>query len=222
MSHSGSFVVLMGTDLKKCSFATMNALYNVVNDGYYRNNIKFNILKSKRVSSVDNFSADLGFHSHPELSALFVYFEGDLLDASAFDLREFEGYKWYTSRKDISMLPDFITQNTIFGTVGYKPHHHYPDNKHFEVTAFTSFKPNVGTFILPITEKYFATLFQVKQYIVEILVEHNLVSYYGVKHNYIETGRTLVATEDDRVAIGLSRLFDAEPFTLCTMVKDWN
>ncbi|KAL6949900.1 hypothetical protein ACO0QE_000567 [Hanseniaspora vineae] len=222
MSHPGSIVVLLGTDLKKCTYETMHALYDVVNDGYYRNNIKFKILKSKRISSVDNFSGDLGFHSHPELSALFLYFEGDLMDDSAFDVKKYEGYKWYTPKKDVSTLPNFIKQNSIFGTVGYKPHHHYTDNKHFEVTAFTSFKPNVGTFLLPLTEKYFATLFEVKQYIVEIIVEHNLVSYYSKKHNYIETARTCVATEDDRVAIGLTRSFDAEPFTLSTMIKDWN
>ena len=222
MAESGSLVVLTGTDLQKCDKSIILALFNVINTAYHRNNVKFNIMKNDRIKDVSLFLSDIGFDKNADNCVLIVYFEGPVANAHAFDVGVFEGIQVYTPKRSVKSIPPFSANNNILGTVGFKPHHEYADGEHFEVTSFTSLKPKLGTVLLPLCENYFATLFKVKQYIAEVVVEHDLVPYYTEKHNYVETKRFFVPKDYDPVTTGLEPGIEAEPFFMATMIKDFN
>ncbi|KAL6949899.1 hypothetical protein ACO0QE_000566 [Hanseniaspora vineae] len=222
MSQEGALVVLTGTDLQKCDKSIILTLFNVINTAYHRNNVKFNIMKNDRIKDVSVFLSDIGFDKNSDNCVLIVYFEGPVANAHAFDVNTFEGHQFYTPKSSVEVIPAFTENDTILGTVGFKPHHDYADGEHFEVTSFTSLKPKLGTTLLPLCERYFAKMFKVKQYIAEVVVEHDLVPYYTEKHNYVETKRFFVPKDYDPVTTGLEPGIEAEPFFMATMIKDVN
>ncbi|OBA24880.1 hypothetical protein HANVADRAFT_54246 [Hanseniaspora valbyensis NRRL Y-1626] len=222
------FVAINAVDLFNLSSKHQLEILNKVNTGYYRNNVKFNVTAGYRIKNLSTFKSDSGFEDHLDKCYLYLFMEkgktfyDNLIKSPNLKRETFQDYEvLFVKENDDSYLK--FDSSDIKGTLGFKPHHNYLDGKTIEPTCFTTFLPKLGFFMLPYLEKHFATLFKVEQYIVEIIVEHNLLDYYNKYHNYTEIKRIVIPIDYDPEETGLEQgIILNVPMTLSTMIKDFN
>ena len=218
-------VVVKAADLLQLTEENQTAIMNKINDGYAKNHAKFNTLEGNRIKDLENFAGDSGFAGHLNESYMYLYAKKDsnlykaLTKQADIKKETFDDYEiiWITKDVDSEVI---ITENAIDGCVGFKPHHSYPDGKTIEPTCFVSFLPRLGSSLLPLGEKHFATIFDVEQYIVEVFVEHNLKEYYGNYHNYTEIRQFHIPIDYSPEETGLEPgIIFKQPMNMSVMVK---
>ncbi|XBW35641.1 hypothetical protein QEN19_001215 [Hanseniaspora menglaensis] len=218
-------IAINGVDLFQLGNDTQLKIMNKINEGYYRNNSKFKLMEGQRIIDLPSFSYAMGFNSNPDKCVFYIFLEknksfyNNMIKNPDLKKEVFLNYEIFFVNKDNEEFMQ-LKENDIKGTVGFKPHHSYPDGKTIEPTCFTTFIPKLGSFLLPFLEKHFAKLFNVEQYIVEIIIEHNLYDYYTKYHNYVEIKRYVVPIDYDPEVTGLEKgIILNRPMTMSVMKK---
>ncbi|KAL6935110.1 uncharacterized protein HGUI_00403 [Hanseniaspora guilliermondii] len=225
-SHETHALLLVkAADLFQLSTENQTAIMDKINLGYARNHAKFNTMEGGRIKDLENFPGDSGFAGHLNESYMYLYVKKDSDTYKSLS-------SLATSRKEIYYLYEIIhvTQENkdkflisvedIEGCVGFKPHHSYPDGKTIEPTCFVSFLPRLGSILLPLGEKHFATMFEVKQFIVEVFIEHNLREYYAEHHNYTEIRQFHIPIDYSPEETGLEPgIIFKQPMNMSVMIK---
>ncbi|XBW36725.1 hypothetical protein QEN19_002302 [Hanseniaspora menglaensis] len=220
------FFAYQAAELFKLSRENQLKIIDRINEGYLRNNEKFNIMKGKRIEDPESFNLSLGFPIDSSSCYLYLFleksetFDMDLSNCKSMKREIFQGYEFYFPRKADESFLKFNSLD-IKGILGFKPHHSYPNGKTIEPTSFTTFSPKLGSLMLPMLEKHYATLFEVDNYIVEVIVEHKLCEYYSNHHNYAEIKRFVVPVDykSDESEI-IPGLILNKPMTISVMIKN--
>lgn len=220
-----ALLLIKAADLFQLSKENQTAIMNKINFGYARNHAKFNTMEGGRIKDLDNFAGDAGFEGHLNESYLYLYTKKNShayksLSSSADSQKEI--YDLYEMIHVTQENKDqfVITEEDIDGCVGFKPHHSYPDGKTIEPTCFATFLPRLGSVLLPLGEKHFATMFDVEQFIVEVFIEHNLREYYANYHNYTEIRQFHIPIDYSPEETGLEPgIIFKKPMNMSVMIK---
>lgn len=202
--------------LRACPESTIADLREVVNDGYDKQVVKYNIVQTPRVHFISTFFANLGLTDDRCLLYVMIDSVEDIGGSPEY-ITELGDYKLYDIKE--SAAYNFSREN-VKATLAYRPwpKDQYPGS--FEITGYTSFDKGCGLQLFNSTLSTFKkTYIDCEKIVIKVIYEHDLVPYYEKKLNFVEIGRSLVKKSETKEA-GFEDFFTVgRDIHVCTMER---
>ncbi|CCD24390.1 Rmd6p NDAI_0D00760 [Naumovozyma dairenensis CBS 421] len=190
MTQSKSKIIVLPTpSLKTCPVSTIQQLVDIINKGYEKPMIKYNLVQTQRIRGPAVFFQELALADDRSLLYLTVKDTEEVSGALQEDTT-IGDYEFFTIKSNESYN---FTPDNVQATIAYRPNPQDDAPNTFEVTAFTSFIRNGGLDIFNATLPHFKKIDQkCDRLLVKVIADHELVPYYENKLDFIETHRVLV------------------------------
>ena len=219
-----NIVILPVEILKKSSKDTKYSLYRTINRGYDVPRLKYGIIVSPRVHSLETLFSDLGFDKNIEKSSLYLLLNDPTLAYPNFH-EHFEQLKGETN-KDLSLptyyIPkvQFLTEafdsEHTLATIGYKPN----NKESYEITGFTSMGNGYGIKLFNYSVIHMMRSHKCKRVVADIIMEHDLLGYYEKKLGFVEVQRFKVLKEQHQVKVFDDKVDFTKDFHVIKMIKE--
>ncbi|KAH3899232.1 uncharacterized protein SCODWIG_02612 [Saccharomycodes ludwigii] len=236
LEKNQAILVLKIDKLRNSSSKIVEILTTVINNGYKKPMRKYGIIKSLRIKTPQVFFSDLGFDKDPASSVLYIYLKNITPEQRSELLKvyreiEFKGVTFYVTLPNIDNyeILSVFSLDQIIGTAGFKPYCLEscgdPQGMEkdlcamYELTGFTTFQKGLGLSFLPIASDYTCSVYPIKTLVSQVIVEHELVTYYCKLHGYEEKSRVFVKSGGDSSEAGLENDIIADDFHLATLYK---
>lgn len=195
-----SVIILPVKVLVRSSDATKLSILEVINRAYDKPRLKYQIILSPRIKSIDVFFNDLGFDKDQDKCSLYLLFKDKNESIPHFDdlfetlnVRQanyIDNTSYYYPKVDRLFEP--FNGNSLLATIGYKP----IDKGIFEITGFTSFAKGCGVNLFNFSVAHIQDQFYVHKLLANVVLEHDLVDYYERKLGFEERDRVLFKKTD--------------------------
>ncbi|CAB4254286.1 similar to Saccharomyces cerevisiae YEL072W RMD6 Protein required for sporulation [Maudiozyma barnettii] len=194
MTHN--IIVLPIEQLENFSEDAIADLTYVVNEGYRKQIVKYGIVVNPRIHDNDSFFTDLSLK--PKTCLVYIMIK-DVQDVGGplriIDTEENADFILYEINETYIKDYRFHMEN-VMATIAYRPFPYEVNAQAYEVTAFCSFTKRGGIYIFQGTKPDFIKRFpNCNEFIVRVIVEHDLVPYYETKLNFTEFRRTHVSCD---------------------------
>lgn len=176
--------------LTQCPDSTVQGLMDIVNAGYDKQVVKYNIVQTPRIHELGTFFSDLGLDIDGCIMYLMV--EDVAAVSPEIDAEKFSTVGQYKLYEIPTPLPLTFTQTNVKSTLAYRPlpQEKYPNS--YEMTGFTSSGKGCGLQTFNNTLGHFRQRCTgCEKLVIKVIVEHELVTYYERKMGFVELSRTL-------------------------------
>lgn len=185
-----SILALPVNVLRRCPDSTVQGLMDIVNTGYHKQVVKYNIVQTPRIHELGTFFSDLGLDIDDCLMYLMVDdVAGVSSEIDQDDCISVSQYKLYNISQPLPLL---FTQENVKSTLAYRPlpQEKYPNS--YEMTGFTSSGKGCGLETFNNTLAHFKQRYnQCEKLVIKVIIEHELVTYYERKMGFVELSRAL-------------------------------
>lgn len=219
-----NIVILPVEILKNSSKDTKYSLYTTINRGYDVPRLKYGIVVSARVHSLETLFSDLGFDKNIEKSSFYLLLNDPALAYPTF-YENFEQVKGETN-EDLSLptyyipkfqfLTDAFNSEHVLATIGYKPN----NKESYEITGFTSMGNGCGIKLFNSSVIHMMRFHKCKRLVADIIMEHDLLGYYEKKLGFVEVQRFKVLKEEHQPKVFDDKVECTKDFHVIKMIKD--